>query len=699
MMDINPLQQLYLGQNIDPAVQAGQMLLPQGAPQAMVTPQPNQAGWQGLQRLAKIDQEQPGYLDYGNGVAQGGPAIAAGNWRSRATPVQSAPQVRAIDAPITQPVIDIAQPSAPAANNDWRARATPVQQPTQQAQPVQTGQDMGRTGAAVQGFNSAIPFGERIAAGIGAPIAYGADQMFGEGDTSLGDFYKIGRENQAATRAEHPGYYAGGALTGIAATLPAVSAKVIGGGAAATNGIRGGINAIPEMLSSVGNYVRGGKVASDAGRIAKVASGAGKAARSAVVAAPAGAAYGYGASENDLNSEGALQDATSGAKLGAVAGGALSGAGSALGAVAKPAIAEATKVLAKRAKEFGIDLSLNQIAPGTVRDTVQKVSQTIPGSGVDAFNAKQVKQWHMAVAKEIGQDADNLGPEVITKFLDESSDKFDNVLKGKTIKVDYSPLKKITNILTESQGNITKDYADIVAGKAENLTKQLFNKRQLPNSVAYSPKQLSGEKLASIRSQLVKNLPNVAGDAKEYVGKLIDVVDDIAKSNLPKDALEELNIVRRQWRNFKTLEPLLEKSTDGTINPTQLMQRVASSKYIKSSRKAVGEDNLVDLARIGKEFLPKLGGSDTAQKVAYMKGAAAMGSGALGWVAPFKVVPALLANRGYQKLVNQSPALVKKAVGGASNSKALPIADMLAAGNSPKISKRTEAVVHGYGKK
>ena len=129
------------------------------------------------------------------------------------------------------------------------------------------------------------------------------------------------------------------------------------------------------------------------------------------------------------------------------------------------------------------------------------------------------------------------------------------------------------------------------------------------------------------------------------------MVDDVVADELPEGASNKLQTLRKNWRNFKTIEPLLEK---GEINPTQLINRVAASKYIKASRSKIGDDELVDLARIGKELMPKLGGSDTFQKSALAGGSIVGGAGLvtnpLATLTTAVAVPA--ANRGLQKTVS-----------------------------------------------
>lgn len=523
------------------------------------------------------------------------------DWRSRAQPIMA-------DATIPVPIANI-QPMP--TTNDWRARAKPLEAP---------GTDMGAGAAAVQGFNSAVPFGERVAAGLGAVGTKVYDKTIGDNvtdDQSIGQLYREGRDSQAKTAEKHSGAYTAGAVGGVVATLPLLSAKVLTG-ARATTGVRGAVNGIPEALGAVGDYVRGGKVATDAGRGAKIANVAGKAVRAAAVSAPAGALYGYGNSRNDLDSKAAVSDAKQGAIISSALGASVPVVGSALKGVSKPNVSQAVKELAATAKnKFGIDLSIDQIAPGNVRDTIQKISQNIPGSGVESFQTKQQSQWMRGVAKTIGEDADNLQPEVINRYLDRAGKDFESTLAGKNIKFSQNDINGLADIATVAKRKVSSNLAEVVQHNVNDVLANLSQFKVGNGGVRTVP----GEKLASLRSQLLKDLPGIEGGARQQVAKIIDKLDDVVSTHLTPEEAKQLSTARLQWRNFRTIEPLLEKSTDGMINPTQLKQKVASSKYIKSSRKVIGEDDLVDLANIGAKFMAKKGGSDTAQKLMYIKAA------------------------------------------------------------------------------
>lgn len=376
-------------------------------------------------------------------------------------------------------------------------------------------------------------------------------------------------------------------------------------------------------------------------------------AKGALAGAASGGLYGAGSAAEGERLKGAAE----GAAIGGAIGGAVPAAGAAASAVKSaviPKIDEAIKPLVKRAQDFGIPLRADQVAPSRVRNTVQKVSQEVPFSGVDKFEDAQNKAFNKAIAKTLGQDADNASPETIKKFRDDVSQKFNSVVGGKEIAVTPEDLQNIQAIKTSARKSIETGLADVVDKNVDDVVKDL------------QEGALSGKKLASIRSELAKTATRAQGGSSEFIGDLVDSIDDIAAKNITEEEGKVLAGARRQWRNFRTIQPLLEKSTDGNINPTQLINRVASSRFIDASNKAVGEDDLVDLARIGKEFLPKKGGSDTFQKTALT-----LGVGSAGGLASLAVTNpllaaqtvagaggAMLANRGLQA-VNTSQRLIK----------------------------------------
>lgn len=323
---------------------------------------------------------------------------------------------------------------------------------------------------------------------------------------------------------------------------------------------------------------------------------------------------------------------------------------------ATPRATGVVKQLAQRATEMGIPLRVDQIAPSRAMNTAQKISQEVPFSGVDASEARQVQAWNRKLAGTLGQDADNLGPEVIEKFKIDTNAKFNNALADAKISITPKDVKALDDIQQQAPSRVGTNSLGIVKRNIKTALKDL----------ELGP--MNGDKLANIRSYFMANLAEAEGGAKQSIGKIINVIDDIAARNVSPQKAKDLAEVRREWRNYRTVEPLLDKSPDGNINPTELMNRVRGNRYIKAHAKKIGEDELVDLARIGKQFLVKKGGSDTFQKSA--AGISLGGLGALTVTNPVLAAQAAAmagagmgANRGLQAL-NQSPAAIRTALTG-----------------------------------
>lgn len=482
--------------------------------------------------------------------------------------------------------------------------------------------------------------GDEIMDALGAFGAKAYDATLGDGVTegmSIGDLYDEARQNSqkrlSAQMQERPALSIGSNLAG---------ALITGGKLSTTK---------PGM--AVANWT--GKGATGM-RIAK----------GAAVGASSGAAYGFGTGEGSVSDR--LENAGEGAVYGAAFGAAVPAAGATARGIKEavvPRVDDALKPLAKRAKDLGIPLRLDQISPTRARRTIQKVSQEVPFSGADDFEAVQRTAFNRAVAKTIGQDADNLSPEIISRFLDDTSVKFSSVAKGKQIKVGSATMQRLDAIAKEAADNTTQSVVDLVGKNVQKVKTDLLGGT------------VDGSKIASLRSDLVRRLPSIDPQAREYVGKMVDVIDETIAPALNKTERTALQQARREWRNFKTIEPLLEKSMDGSINPVELMNRVKASRYIKASRSKIGDDELVDLARIGKQFLPKQGGSDTFQKLAVAGGggglaATFLANPALGTALALKAGTGIGLNRAFQRGYNSSQGLVNRAINQAPRTAAMP---------------------------
>lgn len=307
---------------------------------------------------------------------------------------------------------------------------------------------------------------------------------------------------------------------------------------------------------------------------------------------------------------------------------------------------DALKVLGRRAKQFDIPLRMDQIKPSQMTKTLQKVSQAIPGSGTAKFEDIQRTAWNKALAKTIGTT--DLTPESIAKFRSNNSTIFDDVLRKNTVKITPDDVENLKNVQTMDVFDLTPNDYNIVV---RDIAKTVGDLRT---------GQVSGQKVSAARSYLLDKSTR-AGNATPFYNELIDRIDDVAKRSLNPADNAKLNLARKQYKNFKTMQPLLQEGME--VDPNKLMQRVKSSRFIDASSMATGEDELVDLARIGKHLLKKQGGSDTFEKGLMLGGGGLGGYGAatLGPVGGATAIGGALAgNRALQTGVLRNQALMNQ---------------------------------------
>lgn len=397
--------------------------------------------------------------------------------------------------------------------------------------------------------------------------------------------------------------------------LLSIGANIIGGlGTAIPAGATG-------AGASVGNFLRTGNAAM------RIAKGAGAGAAS-------GALYGAGTGEDGERLESASK--------GAIAGGVVGAAAPAVGMAARgayntvvPAIDDTTAALAKRARNFKIPLRADQVLPTKARRTVQKASQVLPLSGASNFESAQRTAWNKALANTIG--VDDLGPSSIKVFRRRNSRMFEDVLKNKQVQFadeDIAKIQALKGKIDNTLG-ITDRDAKILIREVDGLVEDLADK------------SVSGKKLSNLRSNLLEKATG-AGRGSRIFDDAISTLDDVAAKNSTAEEVSKLATARKHYKSFKIMQPLLEESTDGEINPTKLLTRVKSNRYIDASTIETGEDDLVDLARIGKQFLPIQGGSDTFDKT--VLGALTVGT-AFDPLTTAAIAGGLGLNRGLQGVV------------------------------------------------
>lgn len=463
-----------------------------------------------------------------------------------------------------------------------------------------------------------------------------------QGDT-FGERYENSLKQQNATdqqfEADHPIISTGAQIAGGAASLGGVANAIPG--AAAALGLEGSTGARLAAGIASGGALGSSDTAVRGGNGADIANGA-----------MGGAAGGL---------------------LGPIVGKAVGGVANKLVGQISPKIAE----LGELAQKYGINVGPAQLSTNPTIKFLDSVVNRLPLSGGTAAREGQQKAFNSAVADTFGSNANEITPEVLGAAKARIGKVFDSVAERTTsITADQPFVGQLRGIVQDFQQTLPES-------ESAPLTKQLQNIigkfQDGGNSIDGNTYQAITRKGAPLDRLLQSKDPNV----RYYGNQIRDALDGALERSAPQDALTDLQQARGQWKAMKTIEDLAEKSPTGDISPALLMNEVRKSY----GNMAYGQGApLVDLARIGQQFLKEAPSSGTAERSMLinrlMGGAGAGGAAALllnpGLIplAATKGAMGLAAARGASAML-RSPSLGNRLIQGSLGRTISPTATQL----------------------
>lgn len=392
----------------------------------------------------------------------------------------------------------------------------------------------------------------------------------------------------------------------------------------------------------------GGRAAASGARAAGLGTAAQKA--SGFVLGNAGA----GAVANLALTSKTGQDAGHAIRDGALLGVAAGGVGAAVGkgvkglvdSVRGGTISEARANLAQMAREkYGIDLTAPQIS------TNQGMKYLASGAAGGTTTPEQLAQFTRAVSRTFGQDSHSLSPDVIEGAHNALGSRFDHVAANTVIRADNQFGSELGQIAEEAKQVLPEAEVAPIANQIENI----FGKIQ-HGEISGPQYQALTRFGAPLARAMRSNNPNIS----YYAGRVRDVFDDAMERSLEADGkhdlLEELRDARLQYKNLKTVEPLVAKaSEDGVISPSLLNGAVNKSF---SSRARSGAGDLGELAQIGQAFMKNQPNSGTPGRLEALGALGALPAAAFtgSWEAPASML-GIAAMRGMTRGVMDSNML------------------------------------------
>lgn len=378
-----------------------------------------------------------------------------------------------------------------------------------------------------------------------------------------------------------------------------------------------------------------------------------------------------GGADAAVRSEGDPEAIKQGAEFGGVLGAVAPAAGAAIGATVNKLfggqIPERIAQLAQLARDkYGINVGPGQLSTNPTIKFLDSVVNRLPLSGGMAAKEAQQTAFNGAVANSFGESAKEITPEVIDAAKSRIGQVFDSVAtRTPTIKADGQLQTDIMKIFNEAQQTLQPSEVTPLRNQLLALVKQY---KDGGNAIDGKTYQAITRKGAPLDRLINSTDPNVSYSASQ----IREAIDGTLERSAPVDALADLRTARTQWKALKTVEPLANKSATGDISPALLMTQAA--KQYGGASLGKGAD-LVDLGRIGQQFLKEAPSSGTSERTMLTNmllggaGASGAGMGVMGMAAnpgtiPFALGGAVasgIASRGVGTLL-RSPMLANKMI-------------------------------------
>ena len=321
-----------------------------------------------------------------------------------------------------------------------------------------------------------------------------------------------------------------------------------------------------------------------------------------------------------------------------------------------------TATLAAAARNrFDIPVGVGEISSNPTVRFLNSVVNKLPGSGGVAHREEMQTNFNRSITNTFGEDAPRVTPQVMARARDRIGDVFEDVAR-RTPVIHADP-----RLAVELRDTIHNAQATMTPGEVEPLIRQVQNIASLvdPNTntitgEVYQNLTRRGTPLDRAMQSQNPNIRHAARDIRE-------ALDGAMERSAAPDVVEDLREARGQWRNLRTVEPLVAKSPTGDISPALLQGRVNTSFKGTHGSAYGGGGDLKQLSDIGQRFLkepPSSGTSERGMLMHLLGGAGTGGVGMLLGEVPAKAVALSVAG-------TLGSALLGRGVGAGLRSNAL----------------------------
>jgi hypothetical protein len=261
-----------------------------------------------------------------------------------------------------------------------------------------------------------------------------------------------------------------------------------------------------------------------------------------------------------------------------------------------PALSPDDVKIVQDAQRRGYNLRPAQITDSPTMRAVETQLASQPGSSgaMASSRAAQHERFNADLFRTMGEPPRaSIAPGTMDDIQANFTAKYGKATEGVSLKQDAALIDDLTGVMEQYQRNLLPDQRAIVS--------------QYVNDI---PDTFDGKAYQTWRSRIGTRAAGTQdSELKGALKGVQKALDDAFDRQAPAGAKRAMESTRGEYRNFKTLEPLIAKAEarGDDISPMNVAQRVASAKNLG------GE--LADLGRIGRVIGKEGPNSGTAQNL------------------------------------------------------------------------------------
>ncbi len=289
----------------------------------------------------------------------------------------------------------------------------------------------------------------------------------------------------------------------------------------------------------------------------------------------------------------------------ALGGGSRTVGGPIRGPAPLPLISRERAALAREAIDtFNIPLTGPQIGANRTTKFVNSALGELPLSGAGGEDLFARQQWTRAVSRTFGEDTHAITQDVMDTARRRIGGEMDRIENSNAVDIGGAT-NALATIERNAQAGLTDQEYAVVKRLLDDVINHVGTGGTIPGSTFGN--------LISHGSALDNALGNANSNIASAAGAIKGALQDALQRSLSGDDLAAYRNARFQYKNMKTIEPLVNKSTDGNLSPALLNGQV-SLNFPNRAFDVSGTNQLDRLAKIGQAFLKEIPSSGSAER-------------------------------------------------------------------------------------